>query len=207
MEAATSRERVGAIVASDAPRELHARRGGYADLVRHRRAVALGASASAALAFAVYSSAPDRLIAAMTAAVLVVVAATDLERRVIPNRVVLPATVVVLVGRVASQPGHALEWLLAAAGAGLLFLLPNLVNGSAIGMGDVKLAIFLGAGLGIGVVGALIVAFVSMFPFALGMLIRTGLAARKAALPFAPFLALGGLVILIVPRLVGVGGS
>jgi leader peptidase (prepilin peptidase)/N-methyltransferase len=80
-------------------------------------------------------------------------------------------------------------------------LIPNLINRSLMGMGDVKLAVLLGAGLGWGVVGAVTVAFLSMFPVALGTLIRGGLAARKTTLPFGPFLALGGLVILIVSHL------
>jgi leader peptidase (prepilin peptidase) / N-methyltransferase len=133
----------------------------------------------------------------------VVVATTDLERRIIPNRVVLPATAVVLLARVAVSPTRTPEFVLAALGAGIVFLLPNVVNRSAIGMGDVKLAVFLGAGLGWSVAGALTVALVAMVPFALGTLIRGGLAARQATLPFGPFLALGALVILIVPRLIG----
>ena len=130
---------------------------------------------------------------------------SDLERRIIPNSVVLPAIVTVLIARIATSPDRSLEWLLAAIGAGLVFLLPTLINPAAMGMGDVKLAVFLGAGLGLGAVGALIVAFISIFPFAVGSLIRKGSAARNAALPFGPFLALGGLVILIVPRLGGLG--
>jgi prepilin signal peptidase PulO-like enzyme (type II secretory pathway) len=70
-------------------------------------------------------------------------------------------------------------------------------------MGDVKLVMLLGAGLGGGVVGAITVAFISLFPVALATLIRGGLAARKSSLPFGPFLALGGLAVLIVPHLAG----
>jgi prepilin signal peptidase PulO-like enzyme (type II secretory pathway) len=51
------------------------------------------------------------------------------------------------------------------------------------------------------------IAFIAIFPLALAALIRGGLAARKATLPFGPFLALGGLAILIVPRILGLGGS
>jgi prepilin signal peptidase PulO-like enzyme (type II secretory pathway) len=63
-------------------------------------------------------------------------------------------------------------------------------------MGDVKLTLLLGAGLGWGVVGAISLAFLRIFPAAVGMLIRGGLGARRQPLPFAPFLALGTLVIL-----------
>jgi prepilin signal peptidase PulO-like enzyme (type II secretory pathway) len=69
----------------------------------------------------------------------------------------------------------------------------------------VKLVALLGAGLGWGVVGAIMVAFISVFPVALATLIRGGVAARKSTLPFGPFLTLGGLAILIVPHLAGLG--
>jgi leader peptidase (prepilin peptidase)/N-methyltransferase len=176
-------------------------------LLAHPVPVALLALTVGAVAFISQSGVADRLIAAFMALVLVVLAASDLKHRIIPNRIVLPATAVVLVARVAAAPAHTPEFVIATIGAGLAFLLPNLLNSSAMGMGDVKLAAFLGAGLGWGVIGAVAVAFISVFPFALGTLIRGGLAARKAALPFGPFLALGALVILIVPRLVGLGGS
>jgi prepilin signal peptidase PulO-like enzyme (type II secretory pathway) len=76
-----------------------------------------------------------------------------------------------------------------------------------MGMGDVKLALLLGAGLGSSVVGAISVAFLAVFPIAVGMLIRGGLGARRRTLPFAPFLALGTLVVLFLPYITGVGGS
>ena len=40
----------------------------------------------------------DAVVAAFFCAVLVVISAIDLERRIIPNRIVLPATAIVLVG-------------------------------------------------------------------------------------------------------------
>jgi leader peptidase (prepilin peptidase) / N-methyltransferase len=199
MEAASAE---GTAVIAAAPPAAHAvDRGGR--LLRHPLPVTLLAVGLATLAFTSYSAPAPGAIAAFIAAILVVIAAIDLERRIIPNRVVLPATALVLAARVAVSPSHTADYVLAAIGAGLVFLIPNLINRSAMGMGDVKLAVFLGAGLGRGVVGAIVVAFISVFPFAVGALIRGGLAARKSTLPFGPFLALGGLVVLIVPRLVG----
>jgi leader peptidase (prepilin peptidase)/N-methyltransferase len=145
-------------------------------------------------------------IDAFLAAVLVLVAATDLQRMVIPNRVVLPAIVIVLVAHAATAPGHAVGYAIAAAGAGVAFLIPHMINHSLMGMGDVKLAALLGAGLGFGVVGAVALAFLAVFPVAVIMVIRAGISARKAALPFGPFLALGGILILTFPRLLGAGG-
>ena len=79
-----------------------------------------------------------------------------------------------------------------------------------MGMGDVKLAAFLGAGLGAAVVVAIFVGFLAAFVPAAVLLVRHGRAARKAAIPLGPFLALGAVVALfagdddprLVPRLI-----
>jgi prepilin signal peptidase PulO-like enzyme (type II secretory pathway) len=147
------------------------------------------------------------LTAAGMTAVLVVVAATDIERRVIPNRVIVPAAAIVLIARVVFFHSHALDYVIAAAVTATAFLIPNLINRSLMGMGDVKLALFLGAGLGTSVLAAITFAFLAVFPFALGMLVVGGREARKASLPFGPFLALGGIVVLLVPGILGLAGS
>jgi prepilin signal peptidase PulO-like enzyme (type II secretory pathway) len=176
-------------------------------LDHHQVATATVAVGLAATAFVVRGFGAGGFIAAFMTAVLVLVAATDLERRVIPNRVILPATAVVLCARVALFPSHALEFVLAAAGAATVFLIPNLINRSLMGMGDVKLALFLGAGLGVSVLAAITIAFVSVFPVAVAMLIAGGKEARKSTLPFGPFLATGGIVVLFLPGILGLAGS
>lgn len=176
-------------------------------LVSRPLPVALAAFGFSVLAFASYPLGAGALIAAVMATVLVILSVTDLERRVIPNRVVLPATAVVVLARVAFFPTHALEFIIAALGAGVVFLIPTLINRSLMGMGDVKLVVLLGAGLGWSVAGALALAFLSVFPVALAIVIRGGLSARKSTLPFGPFLALGGLFVLLVPHLAGLGAS
>lgn len=174
-----------------------------APLLARPAPVVVIASALAVVAFATAPTAAHGLLGAFMAAVLVVLAATDLERRIIPNRIVLPATAIALVANVAISPGQSLEFVLAGLALGVAFLLPNLINASLMGMGDVKLMMLLGAGLGWGALEAVMIGFLSLFPFALLSLIRGGVAARKTALPFGPFLALGGLVILIAPHLIG----
>jgi leader peptidase (prepilin peptidase) / N-methyltransferase len=173
-----------------------------APLLAHPLPTAVVAVALAAVAFACYPIGPRAALAAFFAAVLVVLAATDLERRIIPNRIVLPATAIVLIAHIAITPSRTIELILAPLAAALFLLLPNLLNSSAMGMGDVKLALLLGAGLGWGVIGALLVGFLSTLPIAIAMIVRGGAAARKQTIPLGPFLAFGGLVVLIVPRLV-----
>jgi prepilin signal peptidase PulO-like enzyme (type II secretory pathway) len=96
------------------------------------------------------------LAAAVFCAALVVVSATDLERRIVPNRVVLPAFVAVLVLRTIDTTSP--EWLLGALGASGFLLLAAIVCPGGMGMGDVKLALLLGAMLGRTVTIALMLA-------------------------------------------------
>ena len=124
---------------------------------------------------------------------LAAVAVKDLEERRIPNAVVLPATAVVLVAVAALRPSHLLEAVVAALAAGTFLLLPSLVSKAAVGMGDVKLALLLGAALGRGVVLALLLGCLAASAAGIVLIVRHGSAARKAALAFGPFLAVGAV--------------
>jgi leader peptidase (prepilin peptidase)/N-methyltransferase len=136
----------------------------------------------------------DALVASFFCAVLVVVSAIDVEQRIVPNRIVLPATAVVLVAQTLLHPS--VEWTVAAFAAALFLFLPALVYPAGLGMGDVKLALLLGAMLGRNVAVALMVGLLAAFVPSIVLLATKGSAARKVALPFAPFLALGGIVAL-----------
>jgi leader peptidase (prepilin peptidase) / N-methyltransferase len=129
--------------------------------------------------------------------VLAVLSAIDIERRILPNRIVLPSFAIVLVAQVALFPDQAFEWIGAAFGAGLLLLLAALLKPGGVGMGDVKLSLLLGAGLGKGVLTALAAGLFAIWPVALYLYARHGRAAGKIALPFGPFLAFGAVVALL----------
>jgi leader peptidase (prepilin peptidase)/N-methyltransferase len=73
-----------------------------------------------------------------------------------------------------------------------------LIYPAGMGMGDVKLAALIGAALGRSVVAAIAVTLFAGGAFAVLVLVREGLGARKKAIPFGPFLALGGLVVLFL---------
>jgi leader peptidase (prepilin peptidase)/N-methyltransferase len=134
------------------------------------------------------------LAAAVFCLALSIVTAADLEYRLIPNRVVLPATAIVLPLQTLSDPSP--EWLVAAAGAGGALFLLALVYPAGIGMGDVKLAALMGAVLGRAVLPALVLAtFLSALP-AIALLLRHGRAGRTMGIPFGPFLAAGSIVVL-----------
>ncbi len=136
----------------------------------------------------------EALIAVLFCWVLVVITRTDLEHRLIPDRIVLPATVAILALRTIDDPS--VEWILSALGAGLVLFLIVLAYPRGLGMGDVKLSALMGAGLGISVIVAMFVGFFVAFVPAALLLIRHGKEARKQAIPLGPFLALGAVVAL-----------
>jgi leader peptidase (prepilin peptidase)/N-methyltransferase len=125
---------------------------------------------------------------------LVVIAATDIEHRIVPNRVVLPAVGVVLALRLLDRPS--VEWPLAGLAAAFFLLAAALAYPGGMGMGDVKLALLMGVALGRVVPVALLLGMVAAIVPSIMLFARHGRAARKMAIPFAPFLALGSLVAL-----------
>jgi leader peptidase (prepilin peptidase)/N-methyltransferase len=138
--------------------------------------------------FLSYGTGTGAVLAAFVALVLVVLAVIDIERRIIPNWIVLPAAAVALAGRIAEFPHRGLEFALAAMGIALVLLLPSLVSRSAMGMGDVKLGLLLGAALGWAAIDALLVAFLCAVPVSAAILLRGGRSARKDHDPARPVL-------------------
>jgi leader peptidase (prepilin peptidase) / N-methyltransferase len=132
--------------------------------------------------------------AAVFCAALVVVTATDLTHRIVPNRVVLPSAVVVLALMTLAEPSP--EWAIAAAAASGFLFAAALAYPSGMGMGDVKLALLMGAALGRHVTVALLIGMVAALVPSVVLFARHGAKARKMAIPFAPFLALGSVVAL-----------
>lgn len=161
-----------------------------------RRSVVVSAVAIglALLSFARFGLTGRALIGAFLVSVLVVLSAVDLAERRLPNRIVLPATAVVLSAQLIVHPERALEWVLAACGAACFVALPMLVSPSGMGMGDVKLALLLGAGLGAAVAPAIVLGVVAAGLFSLVLVVRSGLGARKSFIAFGPFLSFGAIV-------------
>jgi leader peptidase (prepilin peptidase)/N-methyltransferase len=163
---------------------------------RHPLAL-FGMAGAAGIAVARLGATPRGFTGAVLLAVLVALSVIDVERRILPNAIVIPAAAVVLAAQIGLRPEHALEWVLAAFGAAALLLVLLLVNRGGMGMGDVKLAFLLGAGLGAQVLTALVIASVAAWPLAIYLVVRNGNAARKIAIPFGPFLAFGALIVLL----------
>ena len=136
----------------------------------------------------------EAALAGFFCAVLVVVTATDLTHRIIPNRIIVPATVLVLVAHTALDPRP--EWALGALGASFFLFAAAVAYPAGMGMGDVKLALLMGAALGKTVSVALLAGMIFALVPSVFLLARHGSAARKMGIPFAPFLALGSVVAL-----------
>jgi leader peptidase (prepilin peptidase)/N-methyltransferase len=128
---------------------------------------------------------------------LVAIALTDLEQRLIPNKILIAAAVLGVAIAAAADPGSLPERVAAAAAAGGLLFAAALSYPRGMGLGDVKLAAVMGFFLGRNVAPAILVALLAGSIVGLAMVARHGAAARKRAIPFGPFLALGGVVGLL----------
>lgn len=131
-------------------------------------------------------------------ALLVPIALIDLDHRIIPNRLTALGAVAALAIGAATRPAGVPEQLIAGAAAGGFLLLAALLRPGGMGMGDVKLAGVLGLFLGRDVAVALLVALLAGSALGVAIMARRGTAeGRRTAIPFGPFLALGGVVALL----------
>lgn len=129
--------------------------------------------------------------------VLLAVTLTDLERRIVPNKILIAGAVLAVAIAAVADPGSLPERLIAAAAAGGLLFLVALAYPKGMGLGDVKLAATMGLFLGRNVAPAIFVALLVGAAVGLVLIAVEGASARKRAIPFAPFLALGGVVGLL----------
>jgi leader peptidase (prepilin peptidase) / N-methyltransferase len=130
-------------------------------------------------------------------ATLATIVLTDLELRLIPNKVLIVSAVAGVALAAALDLSSLPERAIAATAAGGLLFAVALAYPRGMGLGDVKLAAVMGLYLGRAVAPALLIAFAAGALVGLALIARDGAAARKRAIPFGPFLALGGFVGLL----------
>ena len=126
---------------------------------------------------------------------LVPVTLIDLDHRIIPNTLMIIGTVVSLAILLLTDPGALTEHLIAAGAAGGFLLIAAIAKPGGMGMGDVKLAFVMGLFLGRNVAPAMLAAFLAGSIIGGAIIAKKGMKeGRKTAIPFGPWLALGGLV-------------
>ncbi len=133
---------------------------------------------------------PDLLFVAT----LVTVTNTDIDLRVVPNKVLIVSFFSGAVAQALARPDDWLNWSTSAAAAFTAMFLVVLAYPRGMGMGDAKLAGVMGLYLGRAVAPALLLAFFIGTVAGVIVMARKGVTAgRKTAVPFVPFLAVGGV--------------
>jgi leader peptidase (prepilin peptidase)/N-methyltransferase len=130
---------------------------------------------------------------------LVPAALIDLEYRIIPNKLTGAGALLALGLGTALDPAGEPTRLIAGAAAGGFLLIAALAYPGGMGMGDVKLAGVMGLFLGAAVAPAILIALLSGVLLGAVILAKGARAGRssigrKTAVPFGPFLALGGII-------------
>jgi leader peptidase (prepilin peptidase)/N-methyltransferase len=136
-------------------------------------------------------------------AALIALAAIDFDHKLLPNKIVYPLAAYGVIATLLVDQDDLVENLIAGAGAFAFLLAAVIAYPRGMGMGDVKLAGAMGLYLGLSIIPALLVAFLSGSLVGVVILAREGAAGRKKAVPFGVFLALGGIVgVLAGPELI-----
>jgi len=140
---------------------------------------------------------PEFVVAAALLAALVAITAIDLRHQIIPDAITLPG---ILAGITANVATRHVGWADLALGillGGGVFFVVIVASGGGMGAGDMKLGAMLGAFLGwkMGLIALLI--GVVAGGLCAGVLMALGLRGRKDAIPFGPFLAVGGAAALL----------
>jgi leader peptidase (prepilin peptidase)/N-methyltransferase len=141
----------------------------------------------------------DAVLPLVMVLLMVPVTLIDLDHRIIPNTLMILGAVLAPALVMVVEPDAIVEHLIAGAAAGGFFLLAVLAYPRGMGVGDIKLAGVLGLFLGRAVGPAMFIALVSGTVVGALIMARKGVAeGRKTAVPFGPFLALGGVVAVFV---------
>ncbi len=156
--------------------------------------VELATGAAFALAYTRFGPTAEFAVGAVLLAALIAITAIDLDHQIIPDVMSLPGIVAGFVANLITGRVGWVESLLGIVIGGGLFLVIILASRGGMGGGDMKLGAMLGAFLGwkIGLL-AILLGVLSGGVVAVCLLLF-GRKGRKEAIPFGPFLALGGAV-------------
>jgi len=139
----------------------------------------------------------EAVIGLVFVTMLAAITLTDLEQRIIPNKILIAGAILCVAIAAPTDPSGLAERAIAAVAAGGVFFLVALAYPRGMGLGDVKLAATMGLFLGRAVAPAILAALLIGSIVGIVLIARHGSGARKMAIPFGPFLALGGVIGLL----------
>jgi prepilin signal peptidase PulO-like enzyme (type II secretory pathway) len=160
-----------------------------------RAIVVAGSVGLLVAAFVVFGFTGHALLGAVLCPTLLLLGAIDFEHHLLPNDIMFPAVLAVGLIVAAADPGSFLTHFVAGAALGGFFLLFAVFFKGSLGIGDVKLGFLIGLALGRDTPAAAMIALVGLLVAALTVIAREGVGARRKAIPFGPFLAIGGIVV------------
>ena len=137
-------------------------------------------------------------IVAFYASVLIICTATDILAYRVPNAVTYPAIVGTFIVGMLVPGANRLDVIAGGLLFGGLLFVPSILTGGAMGMGDVKLAFFVGLALGLTFVIPAMLIMAMSGGLAAAILLITKLRGKGDPIPYAPFIAGGALVALLV---------
>jgi leader peptidase (prepilin peptidase)/N-methyltransferase len=148
------------------------------------------------LLYQYYGLTPYMLLLSVYMAILILVTVTDLEHRLILNWVILPAIVLALAAA-PLRPDLTWQQILVGGVVGFgFFYLIAIIYPGGMGAGDVKLAAFVGLISGFpAVIVALLVTILAGGLTSI-FLVVTRIRSMRDAIPYGPFLVIGGIVAL-----------
>ncbi len=138
-------------------------------------------------------------IVAVYASALIVCTATDIIAYRVPNVISYPAILFALVVGMLMPGASSADVLLGGLLAGGLFFALAMLPGGPMGMGDVKLALFIGLALGVvPVVQAMLIMAVAGGAVAFPLVVLKMLKVRSVQYMFyAPFISIGAIVVML----------
>ena len=129
---------------------------------------------------------------------LLICTATDLLSYRVPNAITYPGTLLAILAAVVMPDASVADAAIAALAGGGIFLLMAIVTRGGLGLGDVKLVVLIGAALGPQAgYEAMVVGVVAGGVIILALLL-SGLVSRRQAVPYAPFLALAAVAVVLI---------
>ena len=144
-----------------------------------------------------FHNAGEAAVVAVYIAVLVACAATDLTSFRVPNAITYPATLFALLAAALMPHGDLRASLVGGATAAGFMVVALIISRGAMGLGDVKLAIFAGLAVGWPLVGDTLLLMALSGGAVAVVLLASGLRGRRDPIPYAPFISAATIAVIL----------